>query len=116
MSGKAIHRRHVIAELEGLDSRLLNDKAALQKKLDALSERLNLTVVNRFSHVFNPFGLTIVYVLAESHLAVHSWPENGYIHLDLFTCSPKTNLSNFEREIKMLFDATAYKIRKVRYA
>lgn len=40
-------------------------------------------------HKFSPYGLSGVVVIAESHLAVHTWPEHRAVCLDLFSCSNK---------------------------
>jgi len=37
-------------------------------------------------HRFNPTGVSGVVVISESHLSVHTWPETGYVALDIFTC------------------------------
>lgn len=44
------------------------------------------TVVQKDFHHFSPFGVSGVVVIAESHLAIHTWPEYGYAAVDLFTC------------------------------
>ena len=37
-------------------------------------------------HEFNPFGVSGIVVIAESHLSIHTWPEYRYAALDIFTC------------------------------
>ena len=44
------------------------------------------TVVQKCFHMFNPHGVSGVVIIAESHLAIHTWPELGYAAVDLFTC------------------------------
>ncbi len=44
------------------------------------------TIVNSVFHTFNPHGVSGVVVIAESHLAIHTWPEYGYAAVDVFTC------------------------------
>ena len=39
--------------------------------------------------MFSPYGVSGVVIIAESHLAIHTWPELGYAAVDLFTCGPK---------------------------
>ncbi|AMV35028.1 S-adenosylmethionine decarboxylase proenzyme precursor [Pirellula sp. SH-Sr6A] len=47
------------------------------------------TIVQRCFHAFSPYGLTGVVVIAESHVAVHTWPEHQAICIDYFSCSER---------------------------
>ena len=38
------------------------------------------------SNKFEPFGVTAIALLAESHLSIHTWPESQYSAIDIFTC------------------------------
>lgn len=55
-------------------------------------------------HKFNPQGLTGVILLAESHIAIHVWPEFNYTAIDIFTCGDKSRpekaLEYFKKELK----------------
>jgi S-adenosylmethionine decarboxylase proenzyme len=44
------------------------------------------TIIGSHFHQFSPFGISGVVVIAESHLAIHTWPEHGYAAVDIFTC------------------------------
>ncbi len=44
------------------------------------------TIVDVAFHEFNPFGVSGVVVIAESHISIHTWPEHRYAALDIFTC------------------------------
>jgi S-adenosylmethionine decarboxylase len=52
-------------------------------------EEAGATVVGSLSHHFPETGLTTVLILTESHAVVHTWPETGTIHLDIFSCSTR---------------------------
>lgn len=57
-------------------------------------------VVTTAFHEFNPHGLSGVVVIAESHFAVHTWPEDRTAAVDLFTCSkidPEPGLHYLEK-------------------
>jgi len=85
---------HLIADLH--DCRcppgLLLDAAELETYCIDACTRHGLTVVGRLFHAFrdargNPAGVTGTVVLAESHLAIHTWPEIGSVTLDVYVCN-----------------------------
>lgn len=53
-----------------------------------LITNLKLTVVSQGRHRFSNHGLTKFWILSQSHLIIHTWPENHALHLDLLTCNP----------------------------
>ncbi len=55
--------------------------------MDQIAEECKFTVVNRAFHQFEPYGVTGVLVLSESHFAVHTYPEDDMVYLDIFCCS-----------------------------
>lgn len=52
-------------------------------------EESGATIVRGVSHHFPIVGLTSVLILTESHAVLHTWPESGTVHLDIFSCSPR---------------------------
>ena len=44
------------------------------------------TLVNECFHQYEPFGVSGVVLIAESHFSVHTWPEHGFVGVDIFTC------------------------------
>lgn len=73
---------HYLAELSGDFS---NNTEILNMMLGTCHSN-NLSVLKYTSHDFYPMGFTAVILLAESHLAVHSWPEDSKLLVDLFLC------------------------------
>lgn len=63
---------------------------------------LDLKVVKKLTHLFSPQGITLIYILSESHLVIHTWPESGFIHIDMVTCSLRTE-KEFESSLKYAF-------------
>ena len=78
--------KHLLLEVYNVDFSLLNDITSLQKVMERGIERAKMTILNTFSHCFIPQGCTIVIALAESHVSCHTWPENGCIAIDVYTC------------------------------
>lgn len=64
--------------------------------LDEICTTYSLTVLKKSSNQFAPHGATAIYLLAESHLSIHTWPENNYVALDLFSCVPLKTVEELE--------------------
>lgn len=77
---------HVLADISGSTSPLLDDGVGLEALLVRASEEVGATVLSRHHHSFEPQGVTAVVVLAESHVSIHTWPEWGGATLDAYTC------------------------------
>ena len=77
---------HCILELNGCPYELLDDEAFVRGSVEQASEKALSTLLNLNSHKFSPQGVTAVGLLAESHLAIHTWPEMNYAAVDIFTC------------------------------
>lgn len=80
------HGIHIAMECGGCDRDLLTDREKLETALITCAREAGATVVESMIHAFNPIGLSGVVVIAESHLAVHTWPEIGYASFDIYTC------------------------------
>jgi S-adenosylmethionine decarboxylase len=77
---------HCILELHGCPPERLDDLPFARAAIETACERSGCTLLQLVHHEFSPQGLTMVALLAESHLSLHTWPEHGYAAVDLFTC------------------------------
>jgi S-adenosylmethionine decarboxylase proenzyme len=84
---------HLTADLGGVDASLapMRDAGALAALCHAAVAQSGLTGVAELFHRFAPddpqSGVTGIVLLAESHLAVHTWPELGGVTLDVYVCN-----------------------------
>ena len=65
--------------------------------------KTKLTLLDISAHKFQPQGVTIVALLSESHISIHTWPENGSAALDVFTCgdtNPEIAMQDMVEELK----------------
>ena len=69
---------------------ILDDYEELQRLLEASLVMAKATVLRIFGEKFQPQGVTLLALLAESHASIHSWPEIGYCAIDLYTCGDTT--------------------------
>ena len=60
---------------------------ALRKACLEATFETGLTVVGDRFHQFEPQGVTGTVLLAESHLAIHTWPEHGFVTVDVYVCN-----------------------------
>lgn len=85
---------HLIGDLYGCecDSQLMLDASHLEAFCKNQVAAAGLTSVGSLFHSFGEGGgVTGVVVLAESHLSIHTWPEAGYVTLDVYVCNYSTN-------------------------
>lgn len=84
---------HLTADLRGVDPALasMRDVDALAPLCREAVAQAGLTAVAELFHRFAPedaqSGITGVMLLAESHLAVHTWPELGAVTMDVYVCN-----------------------------
>jgi S-adenosylmethionine decarboxylase proenzyme len=78
---------HIILDLKEIENNeILKYEKDIREILDIISIEFKLNVVGRIIHQFEPFGVTGVYVLSESHLSIHTFVEEKKIAMDLYTC------------------------------
>jgi S-adenosylmethionine decarboxylase len=73
-------------ELRDCDPEILKDLRKVKGALVSAAKEAKATVVDVSFHEFNPFGISGMVVIAESHLSIHTWPEYAYAAVDIFTC------------------------------
>lgn len=78
--------RHVAVDTWGVDFDMLNDAEFLQAQLVEAAETCGATVMSVQSKQFEPQGATVLVLLSESHLSIHTYPERGFAAIDCYTC------------------------------
>ena len=77
---------HLVVDAWQAPAELLNDPEAIRRALLRAIEAGKATLIDLCVHQFSPHGVTATATLAESHIAIHTWPEHGYFAADLFFC------------------------------
>ena len=78
--------RHVAVDTWGVEFDKLNDAEWLESQLVDAAEACGATVLSVQSKQFEPQGATVLVMLSESHLSIHTYPEKGFAALDCYTC------------------------------
>jgi S-adenosylmethionine decarboxylase len=78
--------RHVAMDAWGVPFDLLNNVEGLEKYMVRAAESCGATVLSVQAQKFDPQGVTVLIMLSESHLSIHTYPERGFAALDCYTC------------------------------
>ena len=78
--------RQILVEFYNCDKEVLKKVKDIEVAMVDACIIGKATVVTHTFHEFSPFGVSGVVVIAESHVAIHTWPEYGYAAVDIFTC------------------------------
>ena len=107
--------QQAVIEGTGIDERVLGSRVELETLCEEICRTLQFSVVERVFYDFNP-GWSVVFVLSESHMALHTWPEKGYLNLDIVTCTRRgvdpVRLSDLFAEI---FNPTSLRCHRITF-
>ncbi|MET3874427.1 S-adenosylmethionine decarboxylase proenzyme [Puniceicoccus vermicola] len=80
--------------------------SVVEELLREAADTAGATIVEATFHHFAPQGVSGVLVIAESHIAAHTWPEYGYAAIDCFTCGQSEILERIAMLIAKGFRAS----------
>jgi S-adenosylmethionine decarboxylase len=103
---KEIHEtigRHYIVEASGCDPKIIGSIEKVQQILVKAAEIAGAQVWSISFNRFPPQGVSGVVVISESHISTHTWPEYGYVALDIYTCG-----KNVDPEKAVVFAVEAF--------
>jgi len=84
--------QHLLLDIENVDGNFLNSEERLAHAMLKLIDECGLTLLSYHCHKMVPMGVSCAGVLLESHVSFHTWPNEGVITFDLFTCGPNSLL------------------------
>ncbi|MGC8982832.1 MAG: adenosylmethionine decarboxylase [Desulfurococcaceae archaeon] len=85
---KKVIGRHIYGELYGCDPKLLMDEVYLAKVVEEAVKIGGFTLLDIKAWKINP-GVSVVAVILESHISIHTWPEYSFATVDVYTCGSK---------------------------
>jgi len=106
--------RHCLLEVYGCPEALLNDPDFIRRVLVEAAHRAGTTLLNQVIHQFDPYGVTALGLLAESHISIHTWPEYGFAAIDMFTCGDHAAPEKAAAFLADVFQATYYTTQELR--
>lgn len=87
---------HFLASYCGCDEEALSDVNRLTIVMNEAVEQCGATILDKSCKVFPPNGLTMIFLLSESHASLHTYPEHGACFVDLFTCGENCSAEKFD--------------------
>ena len=98
--------RHLLVDLYDCDPVLLSEVAEVRRILRQAVIESRATIVTDHFHQFQPYGVSGVIVISESHATIHTWPERSCAAVDLFTCSETVDTDRLVQVLTEQFKAT----------
>jgi predicted methyltransferase len=104
---------HFTFKLFGVPTNIVSSKSAVQKAAGDFCTLHKLKVRDERLTQFKNGGLTLTFILSNSNLLVHTWPEHNAVHLDLLTCSPICNKESLGESLSRLFNTKRVEVRQI---
>ena len=102
--------KHVLFDLkECLITSPLDDEEYVKDTLIEAAKIGKLEVLKVDTHKFEPHGVTGYALLAESHISIHTWPEDNVARCDLFSCNPSTDYKSVIQYMQTSFHSMEVK-------
>jgi S-adenosylmethionine decarboxylase len=95
--------KHLLAEYYQCDEAAINDVAKVEEALIKAAEIAGASVIGSSFHTFEPYGISGVVVISESHLSIHTWPEYEFAAVDIFTCGEHVDPMKAHNYLKEIF-------------
>jgi len=101
---------HKVIEIFKIKSKEIKNCNIIFPKIKNFSDKMGLKILGKKYYDFKPHGATLIFILSSSHLAVHTWPENEYLHMDIVTCGKLPEENKIKNIIKDIFGVSKNQI------
>ena len=91
---------HLLLSLNDCPSHLLERIEDSDRIGKRVCSEVGLSIVSTSSHQFTPIGATVLYLLTESHLSIHTWPETKMVAIDVFCCIENRTIAQAEHIVR----------------
>jgi S-adenosylmethionine decarboxylase len=97
--------KHMICDFKDIkNTELLNNGVDLNLLLKKVCDRYDFQILNEVVHNFDPIGHSILFLLSESHISIHTFPEKHHMSFDIYTCRQYQENTIYEEIYKFLID------------
>jgi len=99
--------------LSGADIYRIDRVSSMRLLAYALANAIGSEIRDTIAHKFHPQGITVVAIIAESHISIHTFPEKNLLTVDIFCCNPNRDLSIVDKVICSSFIVEEYESRLI---
>ena len=100
--------QHLIIEFTNCNKQKIHNLEILDDFFSQEILKYDLIILQKSSHKFQPHGVTMLYLLSESHLSIHTWPEYRYLAFDLYSCG-KSDIEPLANDICNFLECDIHK-------
>ena len=105
---------HIVLDIFGCVYEQLENQTYLVSLMEKLTDVLGTNVIVETCHKFSPQGISMVLIISASHITVHTWPEDHYVGIDIFTCEDTDyNVEQIEKYFKEKLICNRIKSQKI---
>lgn len=102
----------LLVDLYECDADIIDDIEKIQEVARKAIHAIGAEIVEECMHKFEPIGVTYIAVITTSHFSIHTWPENRYAAVDIFSCKEEVP-EVLAEQLKLEFGSGNVKIRKI---
>uniref|UniRef100_A0A6C0KLF7 Adenosylmethionine decarboxylase n=1 Tax=viral metagenome TaxID=1070528 RepID=A0A6C0KLF7_9ZZZZ len=90
--------KHLLCDIKQIRNRkLLSNIDEIKRLMDSVCNAHQYTILQKIEHTFDPQGFSVIYLLSESHMSIHTFPERDYLAFDLYTCRTYANNDEYNQ-------------------
>jgi S-adenosylmethionine decarboxylase proenzyme len=105
--------KELLVDLYSCQKGDLNDETAILTLITQAAKKAGATVLQASVHRFSPMGCSVVIILQETHISLHTWPEFGYAALDIFLCGESLDPYDSWEFIKEALQPESFEIQEL---
>jgi S-adenosylmethionine decarboxylase len=97
--------KHMICDFKEIKNiELLNNMNELNVLLKDICQKFDFQILNEVQHKFEPIGCSILFLLSESHISIHTFPERNHMSFDMYTCRQYNNDTDYDNIFNYLIN------------
>jgi len=104
--------KELLVDMYGCEGNL-DDEKFLCETLEKAARQVGAKILQRITRRFSPTGVSVILILAETHISIHTWPEYRYAALDIFICGERKNPDAAWTVVKEALQPKNFKSRKI---